>query len=156
LEFRLVGNRDLFVHAEPKILSSDIPFVLPAERTVLDICVAEVAIGAASGMRPTVRTLQDALVLVGWRRLQSWVALLMVADPASDNVSEEVTMALVRARACELLTQAHAPELTDAAFTAGMLIEPSAAQRAMFQSLTWSVEASTALDELRRPPLVHS
>ena len=34
--------------------------------------------GAAGGMKRTVRTLRQALVLVGWRRLQSWVALLLL------------------------------------------------------------------------------
>lgn len=165
-------------------------------------------VGAAGGMRRTVRTLREALVLVGWRRVQSWVALLMVADRGPDQLDEEMTMALVRARACELLAQSQAPELADVAFTAGMLstldlllhvelaealdllpldpqlrsavldhtgalgrlvadvidlqfghfdaatrsaLDPSAVQRAMFEALTWSVEATTALDQMRAP-----
>lgn len=78
-------------------------------------------IGAAGGMRRMVRSVHEALVLAGWRRLQSWVALLLLADGRGDATVEEVTMALVRARACELVAQRVAPELADAAFTAGML-----------------------------------
>lgn len=78
-------------------------------------------IGAAGGMRRTVRSVREALVLVGWRRLQSWVALLLMAGSGSDTSVEEVTLALVRARACELVAQSVAADLADAAFTAGML-----------------------------------
>lgn len=78
-------------------------------------------VGAAGGMRRTVRSVREALVLVGWRRLQSWVALLLMAGSGSDTTVEEVTLALVRARACELVAQRLAPDLADAAFTAGML-----------------------------------
>ncbi len=77
--------------------------------------------GAAGGMRRTVRTVRDALVLAGWRRLQSWVALLLVAGTGERSSEEEVTVALVRARACELVARVVAPDLADAAFAAGML-----------------------------------
>jgi len=77
--------------------------------------------GAAGGLRRTVRTVREALVLAGWRRLQSWVALLLLAGSGQPSSTEEVTVALVRARACELVAQAVAPELADAAFAAGML-----------------------------------
>lgn len=169
--------------------------------------LALAGVGAAGGMRRTVRSLREALVLVGWRRLQSWAALLMVADNGRQQIDEEMTLALVRARACELLAQSLMPEQSDAAFTAGMLsaldlllhieladalaflpldpqlseaivhhrgpvgqlvadvidlqfgrfdqavrsgLDPSAAQRAMFQALTWSVQATTALGQ-RQP-----
>jgi c-di-GMP-related signal transduction protein len=77
-------------------------------------------IGAAGGMRRVVRTLREALVLVGWRRLQSWVALLLMTDRGRTD-DEEMVTALVRARMAELVTERVMPEHSGVAFTAGML-----------------------------------
>jgi len=76
--------------------------------------------GASGGMRRTVRTVREALVIVGWRRLQSWVSLLLIGGKgrASD---EEITTALTRARTCELVAEAVDHSLSAPAFTAGML-----------------------------------
>ncbi len=165
--------------------------------------LALAGVGAASGMRRTVRSVREALVLVGWRRLQSWLALLLMAGTGDRVESEAVTVALVRARACELLAQAYAPGTADMAFTAGLLsaldlllhvelpvalrdlpLDPAlraaavehrgplgalvadvidlqfgrfetatrsgfdegAAQAALFEALTWSVQAGAALE----------
>ena len=75
--------------------------------------------GAAGGMRRTVRTLRQALVLVGWRRLQSWVALLLLADDGSTS-EEEIAIVLMRARMSELLAAA-AGCRPDSGYTAGLL-----------------------------------
>ena len=75
--------------------------------------------GAAGGMRRTVRTLRQALVLVGWRRLQSWVALLLLSDDGSTS-EEEIAIVLMRARMCESLAAA-AGCRPDAGYTAGLL-----------------------------------
>jgi len=75
---------------------------------------------AATGMFRTVRSIQEALVLVGWRRLKSWVALLLVADPGSAS-EEQIVTALVRARMTELMAEAVAPDQTDVGFTVGLL-----------------------------------
>jgi EAL and modified HD-GYP domain-containing signal transduction protein len=75
--------------------------------------------GAAGGMRRTVRTLRQALVLVGWRRLQSWVALLLLTDDGSTS-EEEIAIVLMRARMCESLAAA-AGCRPDSGYTAGLL-----------------------------------
>lgn len=77
-------------------------------------------IGAAGGMRRVVRTLREALVLVGWRRLQSWVALLLMTDRGRTD-DEEMVTALVRARMAELICERVQPQQAGVAFTAGML-----------------------------------
>jgi EAL and modified HD-GYP domain-containing signal transduction protein len=77
-------------------------------------------IGAAGGMRRTVSTVREALVLVGWRRLQAWVSMLLLSG--GRGISEEsMTTALVRARMCELLGWQIEGGRTEMAFTAGML-----------------------------------
>jgi EAL and modified HD-GYP domain-containing signal transduction protein len=75
--------------------------------------------GAAGGMKRTVRTLRQALVLVGWRRLQSWVALLLLSDDGSTS-EEEIALVLMRARMSESLAAA-AGCRPDAGYTAGLL-----------------------------------
>ncbi|HXQ44541.1 MAG TPA: EAL domain-containing protein [Acidimicrobiales bacterium] len=77
-------------------------------------------IGAASGMQRTVQTVHEALVLVGWRRLQSWVALLLMTGKGRTS-EEGITTALIRARMCELVAPAVDSSLEERAFTAGML-----------------------------------
>jgi len=78
------------------------------------------SIGAAKGMRRTVSTVREAIVLVGWRRLQSWVSLLLIGGNGQAS-EEELTTALTRARMCELLAQTMDGSLSESAFLAGML-----------------------------------
>ena len=78
------------------------------------------SVGAGKGMRRTVRTFREALVIVGWRRLQSWVCLLLIGGKGQAS-QEEMTSALTRARMCELLAQSSDPSLSESAFIAGML-----------------------------------
>jgi c-di-GMP-related signal transduction protein len=76
--------------------------------------------GAGRGMRRTVRTVREALVIVGWRRLQSWVSLLLLCGKGETS-EEELSTALMRARMCELAAGTVDPKLSESAFTAGML-----------------------------------
>jgi len=71
-------------------------------------------------MRRTVGTVREALVLVGWRRLQSWVSLLIICGKGQAS-EEELTTALMRARMCELAARSVDPSTAGSAFTAGML-----------------------------------
>jgi c-di-GMP-related signal transduction protein len=76
--------------------------------------------GADHGLARKIRSLREALVILGSRRLRSWIALLMMmrAGPVSND---HVTTVLTRARMCELLAMATAPRLAPLSFTAGML-----------------------------------
>ncbi len=77
-------------------------------------------IGGDRGMRRTVDTLREALVLAGWRRLQSWVSLLLIGGRGQAS-EEELTTALMRARMCELTAASVDRSLSETAFAAGML-----------------------------------
>jgi len=77
-------------------------------------------IGASHGTRREVRTLREALVLVGWRRLQSWAALLALVDHGAASHERTVT-ALQRARMCELLAPHAGVDVPGLGFTAGMV-----------------------------------
>ena len=77
-------------------------------------------IGANHGTRRKIRTLREALILLGSRRIRSWISLLLLVNSDS-TPTEEVTTALARARMSELLAELVLPELAGLAFTAGML-----------------------------------
>ena len=76
--------------------------------------------GPDRGLRRNVRTLNDALVMLGWRRLQSWVILMLMVEPKSMH-SEQVSTALTRARLCELLASKLDPAIANAAYLTGLL-----------------------------------
>ena len=77
-------------------------------------------IGAAGGMRRAVGSIREALVLVGWRRLQGWVALLLLTDKGTAS-DEMIVTTLTRARMAELVGAALDPGLASSAFMAGLL-----------------------------------
>lgn len=77
-------------------------------------------IGADHGFRRRVQTLREALVIVGWRQLQSWIGFLILTNKGETS-EEEVITTLTRARMTELLAQETYPQLTGLAFAAGML-----------------------------------
>lgn len=76
--------------------------------------------GADHGFRRRVRSLREALVILGWRQLQSWVAFLLLTHRGTTS-KEEVVTALARARTCELLARRLDPGQAGFAFAAGML-----------------------------------
>lgn len=78
------------------------------------------AIGSYHGMRREVTSVRQALVLLGWQRVQSWLSFLLATADGRAN-EEEVLTILVRARMCELLAQQLDPVEAELAFTAGMI-----------------------------------
>jgi EAL and modified HD-GYP domain-containing signal transduction protein len=77
-------------------------------------------LGSAGGLRREIKSLHDAIVLLGWRRLQSWIALL-IATHRDETSQEELANALIRSRMCEMIAERVNPGLKDEALTAGML-----------------------------------
>ncbi len=76
--------------------------------------------GGRGGLRREVRTIREALVVLGTAQVRQWLALTLLQGQRSTN-PEAVITALARARACELLAS-RAPGVTgEAAFTAGLV-----------------------------------
>lgn len=110
------------------------------------------ALGLPGGTRRVVKTLRQALVVVGWRRLQSWVALLLVVTNDGSGAEEQMNTALIRARMCEVLAERLDRASSSMAFAAGIL---SSLDLLMHLSLT-DVLAGLPLDEeLRRSVVAH-
>lgn len=78
------------------------------------------SVGAYHGMRREVRSLREALVLLGWQRIQSWLSFLIVTSRGQTS-EEELVTTLTRARMCELVALQCCPRASDLAFTAGMV-----------------------------------
>ena len=77
------------------------------------------SLGADRGLRRTVRSLREALVLLGTVRIRQWVALTILnAQPGRSP--DGIAVALTRARMCEVLAHRWSTS-TDFAFTAGLL-----------------------------------
>jgi c-di-GMP-related signal transduction protein len=77
-------------------------------------------IGAARGLRRQVRTLREALVILGMQRLQGWAALLLLVSKRRGG-EERMATALIRARMCELLAMQLDPQNASMAFVAGVI-----------------------------------
>lgn len=78
------------------------------------------SIGAARGLRREVRTVREALVLLGTSRIRQWMALTLLSGRPSAG-PDGLSIALVRARMCELLAEGRGACAPDFAFTTGLL-----------------------------------
>jgi EAL and modified HD-GYP domain-containing signal transduction protein len=76
------------------------------------------SVGSPGELRRPARSIREALVLMGTRRLRSWVSLLSLCSSAVAPADDLVTV-LTRARMCELL--AYGETQAAFAFTAGMI-----------------------------------
>jgi EAL and modified HD-GYP domain-containing signal transduction protein len=76
---------------------------------------------ASSGLRRTISSVREAVILLGPRALIGWVLLMsMSGADAGSGAAVNVDVALTRARMCELLA-ARADVSADVAFTAGLV-----------------------------------
>lgn len=77
-------------------------------------------LGSSGGLRRPVRSLREAVVLLGRDRLYSWLTLILIGDlqPLS---REQANICMTRARMCELMAHGIEPVLADSAFTAGLV-----------------------------------
>ena len=77
-------------------------------------------LGAAGGLRRQVRSIREATVLLGREWIYRWLILMVVAD-ANQGTPEQMTIAMTRARMCELLAGTVSPAERDSAFTVGLV-----------------------------------
>lgn len=57
----------------------------------------------AFGLRSTVRTIHQALAMLGTKETVKWASLMLARDMAEDKPGELVVLSVIRARFCELL-----------------------------------------------------
>lgn len=78
------------------------------------------ATGQLGGMLRNVGTIRQAVVLLGTRRIQGWIALLLAHSVGASSYDTLLTV-LIRARACELLSVLVPSVSSQTAFAAGMI-----------------------------------
>lgn len=100
--------------------ASDIEQIVRTDASLSYRFLKAAGAGAASGLFRSLRSVRDAVVLLGERRLRSWVMLMLLAD-AHEGCDEQLTIALTRARMSERMAWAAAPQLAEAAFTVGLV-----------------------------------
>lgn len=83
----------------------------------LTLRLLRTANSAAAGSRNEVTSLRQALVLIGPRRLRSWVVLTLLEGGTTTSSSDDLWRVLARAFACQKL----AASQEDLAFTIGLL-----------------------------------
>jgi EAL and modified HD-GYP domain-containing signal transduction protein len=76
--------------------------------------------GAARGMYRRISSVREGVVLIGLQRLRAWVMLMLLAG-SSAGATEQLHIAMTRARMCELMATRLAPRLADSAFTVGLI-----------------------------------
>lgn len=79
----------------------------------------KIANSASGGSRRHIRSLRDAVVMVGLAKLRSWVVLLSLGG--SSRVAPGLTDALVQAHCCEIVAHRLPRVRADEAFTLGLL-----------------------------------
>jgi EAL and modified HD-GYP domain-containing signal transduction protein len=108
---RLLGelaDPDLSVARIEHLVGSDPGLTLRVLRTANSVATGSVA---------ELSSLRQALVLLGPRRLRSWVVLALLDGGTSRDVSDDLWAVLARAHACQRLAAVH----PDLAFTIGLL-----------------------------------
>jgi c-di-GMP phosphodiesterase len=83
----------------------------------LTLRVLRTANSAASGAASELSSLRQALVLLGPRRLRSWVVLALLDGGTARDVSDDLWAVLARAHACQRLSGQH----PDLGYTVGLL-----------------------------------
>ncbi|MBT9276385.1 EAL domain-containing protein [Phycicoccus sp. MAQZ13P-2] len=78
------------------------------------------SVGANHGLRREVRSIREALVMLGTVRIRQWVALTLLSGRPGAG-ADGLATALVRARTCELLAAERSVCEPDFAFTVGLL-----------------------------------
>jgi EAL and modified HD-GYP domain-containing signal transduction protein len=75
---------------------------------------------AGMGLRRTITSIRQALMLIGSRTIQNWVTLILLAG-VENKPAELTRTALVRARMCELIAISECKPQPATYFTAGLL-----------------------------------
>jgi len=117
---RLTCLRILERLCDPKTSADDIDHIVRTDSALSFRFLKVAGAGAARGLFRRLRSVREAVVLLGERRLRAWVMLMLLAE-AHDGSEEQLVLALTRARMAELMAQVRSPDLAEPAFTVGLV-----------------------------------
>lgn len=106
--------------SDPEAAPSDIERIVETDAGLSQRFLRAAGAGAARGFRREVSSIREGVVLVGEERLRSWVTLMMLSDSAPPS-AEALSIAMCRARMCELLVALIAPAKQHSGFTVGLV-----------------------------------
>lgn len=139
---------------DPDASARDVERIVETDAGLSQRFLRAAGAGASRGLRREVSSIREGVVLVGERRLRSWVTLMMLSDstPASPEL---LAIAMCRARMCELLAGPAgpvAPDLQHSGFTVGLV---SALDALLGAPLSEVLSHLTLTDELVNALLAH-
>ena len=102
--------------------------------------------GAARGLFRRLSSVRDAVVLLGERRLRAWVVLMLLAG-AHEGADEQFSIAMTRARMAEMMSLVLAPNLTDSAFTVGLVSALDLLLQAPLPTIVEGLSLTTQLED---------
>ena len=105
---------------DPKTSAADVEDIVRSDPALSFRFLRAAGSGANRGLFRQLRSVREAVVLLGERRLRAWVMLMLLAD-AQDGSDEQLVMALTRARMAEQMADAMRQPLGDPAFTVGLV-----------------------------------
>ncbi|HEX8884344.1 MAG TPA: EAL domain-containing protein [Noviherbaspirillum sp.] len=125
------------------------------EHPALAVNLLRLANSAAMGQRQPLRSVANAIVVLGRRQLQRWLLLLMLAsaDAGQSGASALLHLAATRGKLMELLMQAEQPALADSAFVTGIV---SVMDALLGQPLRQVVDSLGLADDIRAALLERS
>lgn len=106
--------------SDPTVDTAELGAVVESDPGLAQRLLRLAGAGAGAGMRRGVRSIREAVVLLGRQQLRSWLFLMLTSD-ARGAIPEQVGIALTRAKMCELISDEIAPDEREAAFTVGMV-----------------------------------
>ena len=104
----------------PDTAVSDVQRVVESDPALSYRFLRMAGAGASRGLRRKVRSVREGVVLVGRHKLRSWTMLMLLADAGAGN-SDQLKVAMVRARMCELMAEAVSEDLGAPGFTVGLV-----------------------------------
>ena len=118
------------------------------QNPALAVNLLRLANSAAMGQRQPLRSVANAIVVLGRRQLQRWLLLLMLATADQGQTARPALLhlAATRGKLMELLTLQDHPTLADGAFVTGIV---SVMDALLGQSMQQVVDALGLADDLR-------
>lgn len=117
---RLTCLRLLERLCDPGTSADDIEEIVKTDASLSYRFLRVASAGAARGLYRRLSSVREGVVLVGQRRLRSWVTLMLITD-LSEGSSEQLNIAMTRARMAELMALRLDPNVAEQAFTVGLV-----------------------------------
>jgi len=139
---------------DPMTSARDIEKIVQTDAALSYRFLRAAGAGASRGLYRKISSVREGVVLLGERRLRSWVTLMLLSDGGRGS-DEKLRIAMTRARMAELVAGAALPRLIDESFTVGLVsaldILLQAPLEQVLDSLSLADELRDALLEQRGP-----